>query len=166
MSRSSIQVSISEETPTCSSTGSRPACSKLVNNDVISRALSMSARRINATLTSLPPPTLIRLEMGSTTATEGLNSEMFLSIFARCVSRPKEAHGLETQQAVLLVRLQVDAQGVHVAHDLAAGFLEGEKEAFLTFVAGLFTNWAAKEVLPVPAVPETSTLLPGNNLDC
>ncbi|OOO01300.1 MAG: hypothetical protein USCGTAYLOR_02494 [Chromatiales bacterium USCg_Taylor] len=66
------------------------------------------------------------------------------------------AGGVEAQDALFQPGRQVQAEGAHVADQLALRLLEGEVQAALAAAA----KWAARLVLPVPAVPVMSALLP------
>ena len=65
-------------------------------------------------------------------------------------------NGVEMQQALLYTRLKVNAHGAHVADDLVGRFFKSKIQAALA-------NFAAMLDFPVPAVPDTSTLLPRKN---
>ena len=139
MSRSSSQVSISEEMPASVCLRGQPPLVRLVNSAVICPHLEevdqahAASRRLSRSV-----PAAMKLVIGSTTTSAGWKSRTCLCMVARCISRPETVGraAWNRSRPFSIQRLEVEADGAHVAHDLARRLLEGEVEAALAAPAG------------------------------
>ena len=161
MSRTSSHVSMSDETATSVSSCSPPPGVRLAKKAVMPRTLSASTRRSSMRCTSPSPPTFKKLDIGSTTNC-GSKAVTSLSITDRCISRPSSVGRAAWIFSSPCAR--AGARSMPIEPMLRTIWLGDSSKAKYSTRSprpqAATANDAARLVLPVPAVPATSTLLP------
>jgi hypothetical protein len=135
---------------------------RLVNSAVTPLAFKKSTWRVSIDDTSAPVPTRTRSEIGSLTITAGSNSVTNFCIANRCDSRPSSVGRRQWNRS----RPVSTQRRRSIPTEAMLRMISASDSSNAKYIArsprlhAASQNCAASVVLPVPAVPLTSTVLP------
>src|SRR5438552_3786145 len=162
---SSIHTSINDDTPRSVRSAAAPPSVSEVKSAVICRSFMKSMSRASMAFTSVSVPTAIMFVTGSTTTTRGFQSSISRCIVTRCASRPR-AVGRWACTRNRSRRAQ-GSRSMPTDRMFRAIWVGDSSKAKYRQRSPLWLAASAKcdatLDLPVPAVPDTSTLLPRKN---